>query len=128
MLMAALSGFFGILAGLLTAVGLYGLISFLVARRSHEIGIRMALGADKSHVVSAILRETLMLTVFGIGVGLPITFSVERLVASTLFGIKPTDPVPLAARDGCNKSVVADDEPYLAPSNGSSNGGVPHGG
>ena len=95
-LMAALSVFFGILAGLLTAVGLYGVISFLVARRTHEIGIRMALGAGKRQVVSAILRETLMLTVFGIGVGLRITFSVARLVASMLFGIKPNDPVPLA--------------------------------
>ena len=64
-LMAALSGFFGILAALLTAVGLYGVISFLVARRTHEIGIRMALGAGKRHVLSSILRETLMLTVLG---------------------------------------------------------------
>ena len=98
-----------VVAGLLTAVGLYGVISFLVARRTHEIGIRMALGADKRHVVSAILRETLMLTVFGIGVGLPITFSVSRLVASMLFGIKPTDPVPLAfaALALCGVSLTA---------------------
>jgi putative ABC transport system permease protein len=108
-LMAAFSGFFGILAGLLTAVGLYGVISFLVARRTHEIGIRMALGADKSLVVSAILRETLMLTMFGIGVGLPITFAVTRLVASMLFGIRSTDPVPLAfaALALCGVSLTA---------------------
>jgi ABC-type antimicrobial peptide transport system permease subunit len=94
-LMAALSGFFGILAGLLTAVGLYGVISFLVTRRTHEIGIRMALGAGKGQVVSSVLRETLMLTVVGIAVGLPITLGVARLIASMLFGVKPDDPAVL---------------------------------
>ena len=95
-LMAALSGFFGVLAALLTAVGLYGVISFLVARRTHEIGIRMALGAGKRQVLSSVLRETMMLTVIGIGVGLPVTLGVARLIASMLFGIKPGDPVALA--------------------------------
>jgi len=95
-LMAALSGFFGILAALLTAVGLYGVISFLVAQRTHEIGIRMAQGAGRRHVLGSILRETLMLAVLGVAVGLPITFSVARLVASMLFGVKPSDPVALA--------------------------------
>jgi ABC-type antimicrobial peptide transport system permease subunit len=95
-LMATLSGFFGILAALLTAVGLYGVISFLVTQRTREIGIRMALGAGKRQVLSSILRETLVLTVLGIGVGLPITFSVTRLIASMLFGIAPSDPVALA--------------------------------
>jgi predicted permease len=94
-LMAALSGFFGILAGLLTAVGLYGVISFLVTRRTHEIGIRMALGAGKRQVLSSVLRETLMLTLVGIGVGLPITLGVARLIASMLFGVKPDDPAVL---------------------------------
>ena len=82
-LMAALSSFFGILAGLMTAVGLYGVISFLVVRRTHEIGIRMALGA---RFFVSVLRETLLLTAFGIGMGLPITFVVARLIASMLFG------------------------------------------
>jgi predicted permease len=95
-LMAALSGFFGILAAMLTAVGLYGVISFFVARRTHEIGIRMALGAGKWHVLSSILRETLMLTVLGIAVGLPLTFFVSHLVANKLFGVKPNDPAALA--------------------------------
>jgi putative ABC transport system permease protein len=94
-LMAALSGFFGLLAALLTAVGLYGVISFLVARRTHEIGIRIALGARKGHVLASILRETLMLTACGVGVGLPITFFVARLIESMLFGIKPGDPAAL---------------------------------
>jgi putative ABC transport system permease protein len=95
-LMAALSGFFGLLAALLTAVGLYGVISFLVTRRTHEIGIRMALGARKRHVLASILRETLMLTALGIGAGLPITFCVAHLIQSMLFGIKPSDPEALA--------------------------------
>jgi len=95
-LMAALSGFFGILAALLTAVGLYGVISFLVTRRTHEIGIRMALGASKRQVLGSVLRETLMLTAIGIAVGLPITFMVVRLIVSMLFGVKPGDPAALA--------------------------------
>jgi len=95
-LMAALSGFFGILAGLLTAVGLYGVISFLVARRTHEIGIRMALGAGKRQVLGSVLRETLMLTALGIGAGLPITFIVARLITGMLFGVKADDPAALA--------------------------------
>jgi putative ABC transport system permease protein len=95
-LMAALSGFFGILAALLTAVGLYGVISFLVAQRAHEIGIRMALGARRSQVLASILRETLTLTALGVAVGLPMTFFVERLIGSMLFGVKPGDPQALA--------------------------------
>jgi putative ABC transport system permease protein len=108
-LVAALSGFFGILAALLTAVGLYGVISFLVVQRTHEIGIRMALGAGKGQVLSSILRETFMLTVLGIGAGLPITFSVARLIASMLFGIKPGDPVALvlAAFALCGVALAA---------------------
>jgi putative ABC transport system permease protein len=95
-LMAILSGSLGILAALLTAVGLYGVISFLVAQRTREIGIRMALGAGKRQVLLSILRETLLLTVLGLAVGLPVTYSVTRLIASMLFGIKPSDPVALA--------------------------------
>jgi predicted permease len=95
-LMATLSAFFGLLAGLLTAVGLYGVISFLVARRTQEIGIRMALGAGKRQVLSMVLRETLMLTALGVAAGLPITIIVARLIASMLFGIGPANPVILA--------------------------------
>jgi putative ABC transport system permease protein len=108
-LMAALSGFFGLLAALLTAVGLYGVISFLVSQRTREIGIRMALGAGKRRVLSSILRETLMLTLLGIGVGLPITFGLTRLIASMLFGIKASDPLALAfsALALCSVSLAA---------------------
>jgi ABC-type antimicrobial peptide transport system permease subunit len=108
-LMAALSGFFGILAGLLTAVGLYGVISFLVVRRTHEIGIRMALGASKRQLLGSVLRETLMLTASGIGAGLPITFVVARLIASMLFGVTANDPaaLALAAFALCGVSLAA---------------------
>jgi putative ABC transport system permease protein len=90
-LMATLSGFFGLLAALLTAVGLFGMISFLVARRTHEIGVRMALGAHRGHVLTSVLRETLTLTVVGICVGLPIMFGVTHVIASMLFGVQPYD-------------------------------------
>jgi len=108
-LMAALSGFFGMLAGLLTAVGLYGVISFLVAQRTHEIGVRMALGAGKRQVLGSVLRETLMLTALGIGIGLLITFIVARLITSMLFGVKPDDPaaLALAAFALCGVSLAA---------------------
>ena len=82
--MATLSGSFGSLAGLLTAVGLCGVISFLVARRTQEIGIRMAL-ASKRQVLYMVHHETFMLTASGIAVGLPITISVASLIASMLF-------------------------------------------
>jgi ABC-type antimicrobial peptide transport system permease subunit len=108
-LMATLSGFFGILAALLTAVGLFGMISFLVARRTHEIGIRMALGAQRGNVLASVLRETLTLTLVGIGLGLPIMFGVTRVIASKLFGVKPYDPqsLVLAAFALCAVSLAA---------------------
>jgi len=108
-LMAALSGFFGILAGLLTALGLYGVISFHVARQTHEIGIRMALGAGKRQVLGSVLGEAVILTALGIGVGLPITLIVARLIESMLFGVKPDNPasLALAAFALCGSSLAA---------------------
>jgi predicted permease len=108
-LMATLSGFFGILAALLTAVGLFGMISFLVARRTHEIGVRMALGARREQVLASVLRETLTLTAAGIALGLPLMFAVTRVIANKLFGIKPNDPqsLVLAALALCAVSLAA---------------------
>jgi len=90
-LMAALSGFFGFLAILLTAVGLYGVISYTVLMRRNEIGIRMALGASRHVVVGNILRQTLALVVFGIAIGVVLALLAIRGASSMLFGLQPND-------------------------------------
>ena len=94
-LMAQLSGFFGILALLLASIGLYGLLSYAVASRTNEIGIRMALGARTRDVVSLILKESLVLVLIGVGVGVPVVLYVVRFAESLLFELSPTDPVSL---------------------------------
>jgi len=94
-LMAMLSSFFGMLALLLACIGLYGILSYGVASRTNEIGIRMALGAQRRDVFWLILREALWLIVAGVAVGLPIIFAVTRLASTLLFGLTPTDPVSL---------------------------------
>jgi predicted permease len=95
-LMATLSGFFGGLALLLACIGLYGILSYGVASRTSEIGIRMALGAGRRDVSWLILREALLLVFVGVGVGLPIIFAVTRLASTMLFGLTPTDPISLS--------------------------------
>ncbi|MEK6283916.1 MAG: FtsX-like permease family protein [Acidobacteriota bacterium] len=94
-LMATLSGFFGLLALLLACIGLYGILSYGVASRTNEIGIRMALGAGRRDVFWLILREAFLLVIAGVAVGLPMIFAVTRLVSTLLFGLTPTDPVSL---------------------------------
>ncbi len=94
-LMATLSGFFGGLALLLACIGLYGILSYGVASRTNEIGIRMALGAGSRDVLWLILREALLLVIVGVAVGLPMIFAVTRLASTLLFGLTPTDPVSL---------------------------------
>jgi putative ABC transport system permease protein len=89
---ARLSAAFGLVALLLAAIGLYGVISYAIARRTAEIGIRMALGAGRSKVVWMILRETLVLAAIGIVVGVPATLAAARAVASRLFGLSVADP------------------------------------
>jgi predicted permease len=96
-LMAALSGLFGVLALVLAAVGLYGILSYGVASRTKEIGIRMALGSQTSRVLALILREGMILVVIGLVVGFAIVFAITRFAASLLFGLTPTDPVSLMA-------------------------------
>jgi predicted permease len=96
-LLATLSGFFGLLALALACVGLYGILSYNVASRTNEIGIRMALGAQQRDVRWLILREALLLVFIGIVVGLPMVFAVTRLASSLLFSLTPTDPVSLLA-------------------------------
>jgi predicted permease len=88
---ALLSGFFAALALLLASIGLYGLMSYGVTRRTREIGVRVALGAQQGSVRWMILRETLALTLFGIAIGIPSGLAASRLIASMLFGLSPND-------------------------------------
>ncbi len=90
-LLATLSTVFGALATLLAAIGLYGVMAFMVTRRTREIGIRMALGAGGRSVVWLIMREVLMLAATGLAVGLAAAFGLTRLVEAQLFGIKSND-------------------------------------
>jgi predicted permease len=96
-LVASLSELFGLLALLLTSVGLYGLMSYSVHRRTGEIGIRMALGAGRPRIARLILRETLLLVAGGLILGLPGAILASRLIASQLFGLRPSDPVTFLA-------------------------------
>jgi predicted permease len=91
-LVGSLSGLFAVLGLLLTCVGLYGLMAYTVNRRTSEIGIRMALGADRGQVARMVLRETLLLVLCGLVLGFPGAAFASRLIASQLFGIKPWDP------------------------------------
>jgi putative ABC transport system permease protein len=95
-LMATLSGFFGLLAGLLAIVGLYGVMSYMVSRRRNEIGIRMALGADRGAVVRMVMREAGVLLVGGVGVGLVLAVAAAQTARALLFGLGPGDPSTLA--------------------------------
>ena len=95
-LMAVLSGFFGGLALLLTAIGLYGVMAYVVTQRTHEIGIRMALGAHQSSILRFVLRDALTVLAAGIAAGLLGSIWISRLVKGLLFGLKPNDPSTLA--------------------------------
>lgn len=90
-LIAVLSAAFGFLATLLAAIGLYGVMAFLVERRTKELGLRMALGAEASRVVWLVLREVLMLLGIGLAVGVPAAYLLSRYVSSQLFGVAPAD-------------------------------------
>jgi predicted permease len=94
-LMATLSGFFGFLAALLAAIGLYGVISCMVVQRTKEIGIRMAIGARRMDVVGMILREAGILTVAGLVIGTALALASAEVLRSLLYGLKPRDPFTL---------------------------------
>jgi ABC-type antimicrobial peptide transport system permease subunit len=95
-LIAILSGVFGLLATLLAAIGIYGVVAYAVARRTAEIGIRIALGAQPSRVLRVILLEAGRMAALGIVIGLAAAFALSRLVASQLFGVQPADPAVFA--------------------------------
>jgi len=94
-LMATLSGLFGFLASVLTVIGLYGVISYIVQRRTNEIGIRMALGAGRVSILGMILLDALLLLAVGIVVGIGLSVALGKTASSLLFGVKPADPITL---------------------------------
>jgi putative ABC transport system permease protein len=96
-LMATLSGFFGLLGVLLASVGLYGVLSYIVVRRTNEIGIRMTLGADRREIVGMVLREAAFVLVCGAGAGVALLLIAGRAARSLLFGLRPSDPLTLGA-------------------------------
>ncbi len=85
-------GLFALTALLLAALGIYGVISYLVSERTHEIGIRLALGASRSNILRIVLRQGLGLAIVGAAVGLVCALIVSHLMASLLYGVRPTDP------------------------------------
>ena len=94
-LIASLSAVFGFLATLLATIGLYGVMAYTVARRTREIGIRMALGAHGRSVAWLIMKEVLVLLAIGVAIALPLALGLTRFVQSQLYGIKPNDPLSL---------------------------------
>jgi predicted permease len=94
-LMAILSGFFGLFAALLAAIGVYAVMSFAVVRRTGEIGIRMALGAERHHILRMVLRESALLVGVGLCIGTALALGVGRAASSLLYGVKPYDLLTL---------------------------------
>ena len=95
-LISTLAAAFGLLALLLSAVGLYGVLAYSVARRTSEIGIRMALGAMPGQVTWSVLRQTLWLVAIGLAAGVPASIFLARLVEKMFYGVTPTDVVTQA--------------------------------
>ena len=105
-LLATLAGFFGLLALLLACVGLYGVIAYVVARRTREIGIRLALGAQRSRVMRLVLADAGLLVGAGAAVGLGAALALSRLVRSLLFGVSAQDPATIAGAVGVLLAVT----------------------
>jgi len=96
-MIATLSAIFGMLATALAIIGLYGVMAYMVARRSREIGIRMALGARSGDVVWLIMREVLLLVAAGVACGLPAAYGLTGAIRAQLYGVEPADPLSIAA-------------------------------
>ena len=105
--MATLSSFFGFLAALLATVGLYGVISYMVIRRTNEIGIRMALGADRSGILKMILREAGGLMMIGVVAGALLSVIGAIAAKALLYGLKSYDPLTLAVAIALLATVAA---------------------
>ena len=92
---AQMTGLFGILALILAAVGLYGVTAYTVERRTSEIGVRMALGADKANVIRLVLRGAFAQIIIGLLIGIPVSIACSRLIAAQLYQVKGWDPLVL---------------------------------
>ncbi len=95
-MLASLTTFFGLASLLLAALGLYGVMAYAVAQRTREVGIRVALGAERREIVRMILRESMSPVLVGIGAGIAAALATNRLIAGLLFGVAPRDPVSIA--------------------------------
>jgi predicted permease len=99
---ASLTVGFGILALALACVGIYGIMAYTISQRTNEIGIRLALGAARERIRAMVLRETAWLAITGVVIGLVTTLALAKLIQSMLYGLKPTDPIPL----GCGAALL----------------------
>jgi len=99
-MVAALSGAFGLLATVLAAIGLYGVMSYAVSQRTREIGLRVALGADSRSVLMLVLKEVAILAAIGVAIGLPGGFGLGKLIESQLFGLNARDPFTFLVATG----------------------------
>jgi ABC-type antimicrobial peptide transport system permease subunit len=94
-IIAKLSSFFGILALVLASIGLYGVMSYTIAGRTRELGVRIALGAQRADVLRMVLKEAMLLVLIGIAIGVPASFISSRVISSMLYGLKPHDPIAM---------------------------------
>ncbi|MGH9410307.1 MAG: FtsX-like permease family protein, partial [Vicinamibacterales bacterium] len=99
-MIAQLSGAFGMLAVILVCIGLYGIMAYATAGRTNEIGIRLALGAQRSGILWLVLRESLLLVLIGAAIGVPLVFGAGKWIATLLFGLQPVDALTLASAVG----------------------------
>lgn len=106
-LIAMLSVGFGVLAALLAAIGLYGIVAFTVTRRTNEIGLRVALGASRGQVVWMVLRESLMLLAGGLAIGIPVALLLGNYIATQLYGVKPADLTATASAAAVLGAIAA---------------------
>jgi predicted permease len=104
---AAVLGSFGVLAIVLAAIGIYGVMSYVVAGRTREVGVRVALGASRSNVLFLIMRQGMSLALIGLVVGLLVSFAVAQLLVKVLFGVSPGDPLTFAGVTILLASVAA---------------------